>query len=1150
MQSRSNVAEGLESNTKVLATKSGAKHQPSVKRPVDIRAKKKIIWPPEKKQTMASVAQPSYIMSGRNTTPENGKSTALPRTTVASKCNDAENNELKMARGQLKKTESERSSRSLRSSVSNDKEPIGTQHMKKPDQLKLKETKSWPITPELKLQGDFGSTVVDSPSPCLGKSMAITEHITQDFNMMTTARNVNNSMTENQKTTPSKTKKIVRFAPDVVQQSPPELSSEEEGIAEFRQQNFIDTSDVYTRKTMFDVRLSMKPKHLASESSKGQEDAEINKRPDEYRYNENANHASEQELANVETLQEIPKIEEVHLKSQTDDVIVHSTSDETEVTTQETPKIFDDTQDMSVSPRDSAKQNEMEHQQEHLKSEERTSEGMTSKTEKGALPQEMSAGLKNVIQKSNSLKGSPAKPNDKKTIKKGSWSKGKSPLSKLFTSGASEIASNTDPKDHKRTESKTGGILGRFFQSSTEKRTEHTKSPKVEENKEAIQAEEKSAGKDQGVARETAKDEGTFLESPSGQEAVKVMKEDIHVTAQNPFDSAEVLAPLKPPRGGITAAKNQSDITSPARCASLEHADSTHLPANPQENPQSSDTVDIFALDDTDGGKITHVVTSVGHAEHTKLFANPQSRETVEESFEHDTLVSHETVDLSAPQVASGEKANVTTSVSSTNLVDDGAQSPPQSHETADPPFTEYASVENTNPSAIPQGSDVVDIVTTEDQVTGGKPNIIPSPHITSAQDTNDTNQFDLPQSTEIGDLFAPASGGTQKATSPSPMANAEHTDHINPLDNPQSTESVELSAAEGKPNVVTAENTNNTNIFDDPRSKQQSQETLNPSLIEHNMSVSHNTSPVVQEMIKDAHGSIAQCISDDPFQEEPQSVLDTFSSSGPDQSFISPADTGTSVPVTQSKVVDVPEYAAGPLFEELPSDVDHVTPHETGEAFGPSSNTTDDMFGFSLGDSGATNGTPAAFTDPFEMYRHNAGENVEVIGSIPVQPFVGPEPTPGAGHEGPGTTDPWSFGSNPQPGQADVDFDIFSALSAAPVGAIFDQGIPEASASVQFSDDIFGICDTSTSGVDMFPPRPPSGTSSGTVSDILGLDSSSIMAQPIQSSLLMDDISTLASQSISATNTATDFLGDFGRSGEQKTENNVSNSWMDDLLG
>ncbi|CAL8278224.1 unnamed protein product [Lota lota] len=1007
-QLRSNVAEGLESISNVLATKSGSKNQSGVKQPIDIRERNKIIWPPDKKQTICSVAQQSYITSGRNKISETGKTPAFSDTTVTSKYNDTEKKELQMARGQLKKTEGERSSRT---SVSGVNEPMRAQHIRSPDNLRWKETNSSTFSnkQELKLREDIDTTVVDSSSPCLGKGMAITEQNTKEFNMKAPTINVDHSTSEDQKSTPSKTKKTVRFAPDVVQssQSTPELSSEEEEISELQ-------------------------KHLASKSSQGQVDDEKIQNPYDYRHNEKANNTSDQELANLETPSslEIPKSEEViHTslnrlqekgESQTDDVIVHSTNDETEVTAQETPKILDDTEDKSVCHSDSVKQNKMEHQQGHLESEERTSEKSTSTTKKGALPQETAAGVKNVIQQSNSLKGSPAKPNDTKIIKKGSWSKGKSPLSKLFTSGGSESVS------------KTGGILGKFFQSSTEKGIEHTKSQKVEERKEAIQAEEKPVGKDQGMTKAMAKDEGKLLESLSEQEAVKDMKEDTHATAWNSFDITEVPPPLKPPISDITA-DNQSDITSPAHSASLEPAESTNMVVNQQAIPQSSETDEHFAIKGTSGEntKCPPHMSSVENTDNTNIFSNPQSSETAEESLEHNMLVSHETIDLSATQDASEEKDNVTYvssagNTDSTNLLDN-VQSNPQSHETLDLSVIEDARVENTNLFANPQNSETaeeslecnmlvsyetIDLSATQD-ASEEKDNVT---YVSSAGNTDSTNLLDNvlsnPQSHETLDLSVVED------------ASVENT---NLFANPQRRAIVDIFTTEddsgGKPNIASAENTDNTNLFNNP----QGRETLDPSLIEHDMSGSHNTSTVVQEMIKDPHGSICQSISDDPFQEEPQSIIEDFSSSGPDQSFITTSDTDTSVPILQSQVVDVPEFAAGPICDRSTSNADH------------------------------------------------------------------------------------------------------------------------------FSEDIFGISDPSTSGADICTLQLPSATNSGTVSDILGLDSSSITDQPVQTNLLMGDILTpeAGNNAISNTNTVTDFLGDLGCSTEQKTENPApNNSWMDDLFG
>ncbi|XP_059914930.1 xin actin-binding repeat-containing protein 1 isoform X4 [Gadus macrocephalus] len=1092
-QLRSNVAEGLESNSNVLSTKSGSKNPLGIEQPIDIRDRKKIIWPPQKKQTICSVAQQSYITTGRNKMPDNGKPPAFSNNTMTLKYNDADKKESKMAKGQLKDTEGEISARTSRSSISGVNEPIDAQHIKAPGNLQWKETNSSTFSNKLKLEY-IDKTVVDSSSPCLGKGIAITEHNTKDLIMKPTTIDIDHSMAEDQICIPSKTKKTVRFAPNVVEssQSPSDLCSEAEEISE-------------------------------SESSQGKVDNVITHNPYEYRHNQKSNNPSDQQLANVETRQEIPNSEEDSLnrlqekgESQTDDVNVHSTNDEKQASAQEMAKILDDTEDTSVAHSESAKQTKMEQQQGHLESEERSSEGSTTRTEQGAPPLKTVTGVKSVIQKSNSLKGSPAKPNDKKIIKKGSWSKEKSPRSQLFTSGGSESGS------------KTGGILGKFFKSSTGKGIKQTKSQKVEEGKEAVQAEEKSTGRDRGMTEEMAKDEVKLLETFSEQESVNDVKEDTHATAMNSFDITEVTPPLKPPRSDLTA-DHQSDITSPAHSASLEPAESTNPSVNPQANSETSETDELFAIKETSGENTEGPphMSCVENSDNTNLIANPQSRKTAAEYPEHNRMVSHETIDLSATQDASGEK-DALPYISSAEHADnanllDTAPSNPQSHETIDLSLLEDDSEENTKLFTNPQSSEeslehnmlvsheAIDFSVIEDA------------------SVENTNLFAHPQSRAIVDIF--------------------------------STE----DDSGGKPNIVSAENTDNTNLFDNPVGR----ETLDPSLIEHDMLVSYNTSTVVQAMIKDPYGSTCQSISDDPFQEEPQSIEEDLSSS--EQSFISASDTNTSVPILPIQVVDVQEFVAGPRCDASSSNVDHVTPQETEDPFTSSdaqtiitsssttSTITDDIFGLSLGHGVLTNETPAECTDPFEMIQHNTADNTGGIGSLTVQPFVGLDPTPVAWRESPSSIDPWSFGSNSQTGEPEVqpDFDIFSsgncAFSAPPAGDVFDLSSPEASASFQLSDDIFGVSDPFASGADIFTVQQPSGTNSGTVSNILGLDSSSITDHPVESNPLMGDIVSLeaGNQAISSTNTETNFFGDLCSSTEQKTENPApNNSWMDDLFG
>lgn len=83
---------------------------------------------------------------------------------------------------------------------------------------------------------------------------------------------------------------------------------------------------------------------------------------------------------------------------------------------------------------------------------------------------------------------------EKTRAKLGSWSNRKSPLSKLFTSGGNEKTNKTEPKDTKKPEPKPGGgLLGRLFQSSTERAEETVKLPVQDERDEEVNAHKKKA---------------------------------------------------------------------------------------------------------------------------------------------------------------------------------------------------------------------------------------------------------------------------------------------------------------------------------------------------------------------------------------------------------------------------------------------------------------------------------------------------------------------------------------------------------------------------------------------------------------------------------------------------------------------------------
>ncbi|XP_062336628.1 uncharacterized protein LOC134035992 [Osmerus eperlanus] len=98
------------------------------------------------------------------------------------------------------------------------------------------------------------------------------------------------------------------------------------------------------------------------------------------------------------------------------------------------------------------------------------------------------------VQRSNSLMG---KQSETAQAKRGSWSKGKSPLSKLFITGSNEKNNKVEPTDKKKPDPKPRGILGKLFQSSPEKDTKKTEEAKLKEQdgtKKTVQTMEKPEG--------------------------------------------------------------------------------------------------------------------------------------------------------------------------------------------------------------------------------------------------------------------------------------------------------------------------------------------------------------------------------------------------------------------------------------------------------------------------------------------------------------------------------------------------------------------------------------------------------------------------------------------------------------------------------
>lgn len=126
---------------------------------------------------------------------------------------------------------------------------------------------------------------------------------------------------------------------------------------------------------------------------------------------------------------------------------------------------------------------------------------------------------KKTTARTDSLRSS-ASQAEKTKGKLGTWPTGRSPLSKLFTSGGNDKTNKTEPKEARKPDVKAG-LLGRLFQSSSEKAEDTTKSPvpkNTDEGKEIRKKETDDEGNKSDVSSPELKVEaGKRVTSTEGQ---------------------------------------------------------------------------------------------------------------------------------------------------------------------------------------------------------------------------------------------------------------------------------------------------------------------------------------------------------------------------------------------------------------------------------------------------------------------------------------------------------------------------------------------------------------------------------------------------------------------------------------------------------
>lgn len=132
-----------------------------------------------------------------------------------------------------------------------------------------------------------------------------------------------------------------------------------------------------------------------------------------------------------------------------------------------------------VMPKDSVNPSDSENPAEHKNVEEHGDDRNENKTENDQENRQ-----KKMNAKTNSIKSSTNQA-EKTKGKLGSWPTGKNPLSKLFTSGGTEKTNKNEPKEARKQDNKSG-LLGRLFQSSSEKAEDTIKSTEKNDKLPAI----------------------------------------------------------------------------------------------------------------------------------------------------------------------------------------------------------------------------------------------------------------------------------------------------------------------------------------------------------------------------------------------------------------------------------------------------------------------------------------------------------------------------------------------------------------------------------------------------------------------------------------------------------------------------------------
>uniref|UniRef100_A0A4W6CGH3 LIM zinc-binding domain-containing protein n=1 Tax=Lates calcarifer TaxID=8187 RepID=A0A4W6CGH3_LATCA len=522
-----NTSDGSrEFSAGVFVPKSSVR-EPGYNSSNDIKGKLKMSWPPEK-NTSINVLQKTYTPALTNKKPDIGKAAIYSVSFTENHKNDR--NQLKVNNGgEMKDKE-----------VKEQPKTTGFNSAELPS----KKQKPWSDSTKAGSIQDSISPTVLSSSPSIEKSSTVTNHKTKQTNMAATSKTSYDPTVNRPDVNPNKARKFVRFSPnvDVAQYDQSSLISEvkKEEFLDQSQQNQVNKSkDIKDEKNNHDL--------LTSEFRKTQTESEVNPEIPEYKcHGETTKTLNQEPDGRVESSQESPKanttilngaVEKVEESHDIQSVTEMSNSPEDIVTHQKPSDQLIVIPRSSVDPCES--QDTLLSSAGQMTKEEANHESNNDHFEKSDSVSDQDNGdsQRKPVARTNSLKGS-ANQAEKTKVKLGSWSKGKSPLSKFFTSGGNDRSNKIEPKDAKKPDVRpSGGLLGRLFQSSSEKAEGITKSAAQGEIQDTTHANDKKTEEvKEVITEEMQKEDDMSKVPPLEQEHINLSSADPSTLESNKYE--------------------------------------------------------------------------------------------------------------------------------------------------------------------------------------------------------------------------------------------------------------------------------------------------------------------------------------------------------------------------------------------------------------------------------------------------------------------------------------------------------------------------------------------------------------------------------------------------------------------------------------